>query len=243
MIVDVFSTFITDPLYNGLIFLISTVPFADVGVAVIILTTVVKIILLPLAHKSIKTQAIVRKIDPEMKEIREKYKKDRQEQARQTMDLYKKYGINPLSGLLLIIIQIPIILGLYLVFLKGGLPEINPERLYSFITSPEIVNMNFLSLIDMGGRSLILALIAGVAQFVQVRLSLPKVTRTENPTLKEDLMHSFNIQMRYVLPVIVALIAYFISAAVALYWATSNLFAIGQEIFVRRKIIEKMDIN
>ncbi|MBL7045950.1 MAG: membrane protein insertase YidC [Parcubacteria group bacterium] len=243
MLVNAFSTLITDPLYNGLIFLVSVVPFGDVGVAVVILTVLVKIILLPLAHKSIKTQAIVKKIDPEIKVIREKHKKDKQEQAKKTMELYKKYSINPLSGLLLIIIQIPIILGLYLVFLNGGLPDINTARLYSFIKIPDIVTMDFIGLIDIGGKSIVLALIAGVAQFIQVNLSLPKTEKVENPTLKEDLMYSFNLQMRYVLPFIVGGIAYFISAAVALYWATSNIFAIGQEIFVRRKIIDKMDAN
>ena len=243
MLVNAFSTLITDPLYNGLIFLVSVVPFGDVGVAVVVLTALVKIILLPLAHKSIKTQAVVKRIDPEIKEIREKHKKDKQEQAKQTMELYKKYNINPLSGLFLIIIQIPIILGLYLVFLNGGLPEVNLARLYSFVTLPDKINMDFLGLVDLGGRSIVLALIAGVAQFIQVNLSLPKTEKAENPTLKEDLMYSFGLQMRYVLPVIVGGIAYFISAAVALYWATSNIFAIGQEIFVRRRVIDKMEIK
>lgn len=178
MLVDTFSTLITDPLYNGLIFLISVVPFGDVGIAVVILTALVKIVLLPLAHKSIKTQAVVKKIDPEIKEIRENHKKDKQEQAKRTMELYKKHDINPLSGLLLIIIQIPIILGLYLVFLNGGLPEINIERLYSFVKSPDIINMNFIGLIDIGGKSIVLALIAGIAQFIQVNLSLPKVRKS-----------------------------------------------------------------
>jgi len=238
MIIDFFRVTLYEPLYNGLVLLISIVPFADVGIAVIILTVFVKLILFPLSIKMVKTQLAVRELEPHIKKIKEKYKKDQSEQARKTMALYKEKGVNPFFGFLLILVQLPIIFSLYWVFFKGGLPVINEDILFSFIPVPEIVNMQFLGFIDIGAKSIFLALLAGVTQYFQIKLSLPPMKPRENktPSLKEDLARSFNIQMRYIMPIIVIVISYVISAAVALYWTTSNLFAIGQEIYVRKRI-------
>lgn len=242
MISNFFGVAFYNPLYNGLVFLISVVPYADVGIAVILLTIFVKLILFPVSIKAIKTQLSMRKLEPELKKIKEKYKKDRQELARKTMALYKENGVNPFSSILLIFIQIPIIFALYWVFFKGGLPSINVDILYSFISEPSVVNMNFLGLLEVSEKSAILALFAGITQYFQIKLSLPPMKeRPEKPSLKDDLARSFNIQMRYVMPFIVFFISYAISAAIALYWTTSNLFSICQEIFVRRKIKEKFN--
>lgn len=237
MIGGIFNTFFYNPLYNGLVFLISTVPFADVGIAIILLTVLVKLILFPLSRKAVRTQLIMKELEPELNELKEKYKKDKQQQARKVMDLYKEKGVNPFSGILLIFIQIPIILALYWVFFRGGLPKVDTSLLYTFVSVPQTVNMIFLGLVDMSGKSMVLAVLAGITQYFQIKLTLPPLkNRNENPTLKEDLARSFQLQMRYILPVFVLVFSYIISAAVALYWLTSNIFAIGQEIVVRRKL-------
>ncbi|MFC1730965.1 YidC/Oxa1 family membrane protein insertase [candidate division KSB1 bacterium] len=237
-----FSTVIYNPLYNSLIFLIGHVPYADVGIAVILLTIAVKLLLLPLAHTAIRSQIMMNTIKPEIEAIREKYKKDKQEQAKQTMSLYKEKKINPFAMIVPLIIQIPIIFGLYWVFLRGGLPEVNIDLLYSFIPIPETVNMQFISFVDMGGKSIVLALLAGITQFIHTRISFPKLeVKNNEQSFKNDLAKSMHIQMRYVLPVIVGVISYTISAAVALYWTTSNTFAIMQEIFVRRRLLRNAE--
>lgn len=234
MFLDAFNNLIFIPLYNGLIFFIDIVPYADVGIAVILLTVAVKLVLFPLAHKAARMQLRIRAIAPEMQELKERYKDDRQEQTLKMFELYRKHNIRPFLSLLIILIQIPIILGLYWVFFQGGLPDVQPELVYGFIPLPQAVNMDFLGLIDMGGKSVLLAALAGISQFAHSYLALPEPPkRGENPTLKEDLAHSFHMQMKYVMPVIVMGIAYFISAAIALYWVTNNLFAIVQELIVR----------
>lgn len=239
-----FSTIIYNPLYNGLIFLIDHVPYADVGIAVVLLTIAVKLLLLPLAHTAIRSQIMMNTIKPELEAIRDKYKKDKQEQAKLTMSLYKEKKINPFAMIVPLLIQIPIIFGLYWVFLRGGLPSVNADILYSFVSIPEMVNMQFISFVDMGGKSIVLALFAGITQFIHTRLSFPKLeTNNKEQSFKNDLARSMQIQMRYVLPVIVGVISYTISAAVALYWTTSNLFAIGQEIFVRRRLLKNAEIE
>ncbi len=235
MISEAFNFAVYEPLYNGLIFLVDTVPRADVGIAVILLTIAVKIILLPLAYKASLMQQKIRQVTPEINEIKKKYT-DKQEQTLKTLELYKKYNIRPFSSVLVMFVQIPVIFGLYWVFFKGGLPAVNTEILYSFVSVPvSAPNMMFIGFFDMAGRSILFALIAGVTQFLLSRITLPKpAPKSKNPSLKEDLAHSMHLQMKYVMPIIIAVISYTISAAIALYWATSNIFAIVQELLIRK---------
>lgn len=237
----IWHTFFFDPIYNGLVFFINTVPNADVGIAIVCITVVVKTILLPLSLKAARTQKIMRDLEPKLKVIKEKFKDKREEQAREMMALYKEAGLNPFASVLLLLIQIPLIIALYLAVYQGGgvaLPAINTSILYNFIPVPEAVNMIFLGIIDIAQRSLPLALLAGVTQFVHAQLAFPKPEpRKENeaPDFKADFARSMQLQMRYVLPVIITVVAYLFSGAVALYFTVSNLFQIGQELFVRRQ--------
>lgn len=241
---EFFNTFLYQPIYNILVFLVDILPGGDVGLAIILLTIFVKIILLPLAHKSTKTQAKMREIDPRLKELKEKHKDNREKQARAIMDLYKEQGINPFSGILLLLIQLPIIFALYYVFWKG-LP-FDPSIIYSFISNPDTVNFNFLGFINLQEKSFILAFLAAVTQYFQIDLSLPKPQPkkeerdkkskgVQKESFQEEFARNMSTQMRYVFPVMVFFISYAISSAIALYWAVSNLFTIGHELWVRRR--------
>ncbi len=236
----IWHTFFFDPVYNGLIFFIDIIPGGDVGLAIIATVVVVKLILLPLSIKAAKTQRIMREIEPKLREIREKFKDKREEQARAMMEIYQEAGMNPFAAIFLILLQLPIIIALYFAVYSGGgvaLPEINTALLYSFISSPDLVNMNFLGAVDISGKSAVLALLAGVTQFFQVKVSMPEMKPKEPgaaPDFKEDMMRNMQLQMRYVMPVIIFFVAYFISAAIALYFFVSNLVAIAQEFYVRK---------
>jgi YidC/Oxa1 family membrane protein insertase len=239
MFSTIWHTFFFDPIYNGLVFFIDTIPGGDVGLAIIGTTIVVKLILLPLSIKAARTQKVMREIEPKLKEIKEKFKEKREEQARAIMDLYKEAGLNPFSSILLLFIQIPIIIALYLSVYSGGgvaLPQINVNILYSFVPAPETVNMIFVGLIDITAKSLPLALLAGITQFIHAHLSIPKPEPKvdDKPDFKADFARSMQLQMRYVLPIVIFFVAYTISAAIALYFTISNIMAIGQEFVVRR---------
>lgn len=233
-----FNLFFYEPLYNGLVFLIGIMPWADVGIVVILFTCIVKLILFPLSKKSVLTQIRMKEIQPELDLIKEKYKENKQEQALKVMALYKEKKVNPFSGILLIFIQIPIIFALYFVFLKGGLPEINTELLYSFIKIPKSIDISFLGLMDITQKSYAMAFFAALTQFFQVKFAMPQIRKTDNiskpNSFKDDLAKSMSIQMKYILPVIIFFISRGLPAVVALYWTTSNLFAIGQELYLRR---------
>lgn len=218
------------PLYNGLIFLIGIMPGFSVGLAVILLTVIVRLIIFPFVHKSIKTQRKMRELEPELKKIREKYK-DKQEQAKRTMELYQKHGTNPFSGCLTIIIQLPILIALYLVF-RNGFSE-NAGLLYSFVHYSSQASPEFLGL-NLEAKSYLLALVVGVSQYFYTALSLPKTPRGQGPSsFQEELSRSMNLQMRYFFPILFVVFSATLPAAVALYWLTSNMFSIAQEFLVR----------
>jgi len=173
-------------------------------------------------------------LTPELKKIKERHKDNQQEQARLTMELYKKEGVNPFSGCLTLLIQLPIIFALYYVFLSGI--KFDPKLLYSFISLPQTIGTFFLG-INLAQKSMILAFLAGVTQYFQLKLSMPAPTkREEGVTLsfQEELTRNMNVQMKYIFPFLVFFIAYSFSSAIALYWLVSNLFAIGQELYVKK---------
>lgn len=240
MFTYIWHTFFFDPVYNGLVFFIDTVPGGDVGVAIILTTIVVKVLLFPLSIKAARTQRIMRELDPKLKAIKEEYKDKREEQAKAMMEVYKEAGLNPFASVLLLFIQIPIIIALYLTVSPAGsisLPAINPDILYSFVPNPETITMMFLGFMDITAKSLPLAVLAGVTQYFHARLAIPAPEpKVENAPadFKADFARSMQMQMRYVMPIIIFVVAYTISAAIALYFTVSNIMAIFQEFLVKK---------
>lgn len=234
-------TFFFDPIYNTLVYFIDVVRGGDVGIAIILTVIFVKLLLLPVSLKAIRTQILMRDLDPKLKAIREEYKDKRDVQALKTMELFKEAKVNPFSSVFLLILQIPIIIALYFAVYSGGgikLPAINTALLYTFVPTPETVNMIFLGFLNIAEKSLPLAFIAGLTQFIYTHISLPKLEKKKadaKPDFKEDFGRSMQMQMRYVMPVIIFFVAYTISATIALYFTISNLTSIAQEYIVRHK--------
>lgn len=240
MFSNIWHTFFFDPVYNILVFFIDIFPHGDVGLAIIATVILVKFILLPLSIKAAKTQKIIREIEPKLAEIKEKFKDKREEQALAIMSLYKEAGINPLASIALIFIQLPIFIALYLAVSSGGgvaLPAINTELLYSFIPNPKEASMVFLGVFDITSRSLVLALLAGITQFFQVKMVMPEMAPKDPnaaPSFKDDFARNMQLQMRYVMPVIIFFVAYTLTSVIALYFVVSNLVAILQEFYIKK---------
>lgn len=237
------------PIYNILIFIINNITFGDVGFAIILVTIIIKLILSPLTKKSIKSQILMKKMEPELKEIKKNFP-NKEEQAKKTFELYKKYGTNPFSGCLVVILQLPVIFALYYVFYKEL--SIDTSLIYSFIQVPAFLHTNFLGLIEMGDKSIFLGVLAGVTQFIQGYLSSPfgvkkptEVNKEEKtPEVKsfqDQLSESMQINIKYILPVFIGFVAWQISAAVALYWVVSNIFTIVQEWYIRRQLTSNLN--
>ncbi|MBI5457614.1 membrane protein insertase YidC [Candidatus Kaiserbacteria bacterium] len=242
MISQLFHAAVYDPLYNGVTFFVGVIPSHDIGLAIIALTIVVRIIIFPLSGRAIKAQMAMKKIAPEIELLKAKYKDKREEQGKAIFALYKERGVHPFSSIGLVLIQFPILIGLYWVFYAGGFPEVDPSLLYSFVHVPPSVNMEFLGVLDMSKRSVILAVLAAVTQFIYTRLSMgPRGQATAvEASLSSDMARSFDLQARYVLPAIIGVIAYTIPSAAPLYWVTSNIFMIIQEYASGRRFDQKI---
>lgn len=239
MILSLFKAVFYQPLYNALVLLTVYLPGESLGLAIILLTIIVRLALYPIYHKSLTTQRKLREIDGQLKDIKEKTKDNKQEQAQQIINLYREHGINPLTSFVVLIIQIPIIISLFYVF-RGSI-SIDPTLLYSFVPSPEAVNHIFLNLFDVTQKSIPMALLVGLTQFFQMKLAIPPLPppdKSKIPSFKDDLMKSMNIQMRYVMPVMITFISFALPSALALYWLTSNLFSIGHELLIKRQALK-----
>jgi len=221
-----FHTIFYVPLYNALIWL-TTLFGGSIGLAVIGLTLVVKLILSPLSYSSIKSQIEQKKLQPLIEDLKKKYP-DQKEQSKKMMELYKEHKTSPFAGCLLILLQLPVIIALYHVFLSGAVT--NPADLYAFVRAPKVIHTMFLW-VNMGSRSIVLAILAGLSQFLQMQWSpamqsMPQAAGTD-PQAK--MAATMTNSMKYTMPIMIAFFGYAVPGAVALYWIVSNIFMIIQE--------------
>ena len=243
-----YHEYIFRPLYNGLVGIMDLIPWIDVGVAVVIFTVVVKLILFPLSKASLLTQVRMKEVEPEANKIKAQYASDKQTQALKIMELYKEKKIKPFSGILLLFIQLPILLALISVFYKV-IPAVQVDLLYSFI-SPPVIKTTFLGFIDLTHKSLILSLLTGIIQYFQLHFSpATRQAAQSNKNVPQgtdfasQLSGSMNKQMKFMLPLLAFASTYWLIPAsfpqaasiIAIYWATSTLFTLGQELYIRKK--------
>ena len=233
-----FKAIFYTPLYNALAYITNLIPGHHLVLAIIILTLIVKFVLFPISKKAVITQMKVKLLEPELKELNEKYKSDRQTLAQKTLELYRKNQLNPFSTLLLVIIQLPIFISLAIMFSRNALATIDTSLLYSFVHAPDFINQTFF-IFHTSQRSILLGAIAGILQFIQIRISLPAYKKPEagtKPSFKDDLARSMNTQMRFVMPVIVFFASLGFTAAMSVYWIVSTTFTIFQELHFKKTI-------
>lgn len=232
MIIELFNQILFNPLFNLLVWLYNVLPGHDFGVAIIVLTLLIRLLLYPLAQKSIKSQKGLSDLQPQIKDIQRKYKNDKEKQAQELMKLYKEKGVNPAAGCLPILIQLPVLIALFQVLRRG----LNPETLgalYGFVVNPGEINPLFFGFINLALPNFIFALLAGVSQFVQSKMILPK--NQSQARGGSGFASALNKQMVYTMPVFTVLIAMRFPAGLALYWTVNNLFSIFQQYLIIRK--------
>ncbi|HDY72622.1 MAG TPA: membrane protein insertase YidC [bacterium] len=163
MLATLFNEVLYRPIFNALVFLYNIVPGHDFGIAIILLTILIRVILLPLSSKSIKSRQAMSVLQPKIKEIQKKFK-TKEEQTQGMMKLYKEEKVNPLSGCLPLLVQFPILIALYRVLINVLKPE-SLVALYSFVGNPGFINPSFLGILDLSKASPVLAILAGISQF------------------------------------------------------------------------------
>lgn len=234
MIGNIYNTIIYYPLLNLLVFFYNIIPGHDIGVVIILVTLVIRLLLAPSFHKSLKSQKALNDLQPKLNDLRDKHKDNKEAQAKAMMDLYKEHKINPFGSCLPLLLQLPILIALYQVFSKAL--NNNLTGLYSFVAKPENINPSFLGLIDLSQKSsaspagIVLAVVAGAAQYWQSKMMMTNGTQSNDPTAK-----AMQVQTTYVLPIISIVIAMSLPAGLPLYWIVTTLFAVGQQYYIIRK--------
>jgi len=227
----IFNVLLYQPLLNLLILFYAYLPGHDFGVAIIVLTLFIRSLLYPLMAQSIRSQKVLSEIQPKIQELQKKYKDDKEKQMKEMMALYKEAKINPLGSFLPLLIQFPILIALYQVFWKGFQPS-SMSSLYSFVPNPGAIDPAFLGLINLSEASIVLAFIAGIAQFVQSKMMIPAVKGPKSSSQISDRMQN---QMLYILPIFTVFILWKLPAAIGLYWVVTSLFSIAQQYFILKK--------
>ncbi len=228
-----------EPIYNLLIFFAGTLTAGSMGLAIIILTVLIKGILFPLTFKSLKSQREMQELQPKIAEIREKYKDEKEKMAQELMAIYKEHNVNPFGSCLPLLIQIPVFFALFRV-LRNDISVIQSDLLYGFIKVPESVQTVFLG-IDLTEISIVLAILAAIFQYLQVRYTMSKrpakEVRKKSGAMDEDMAANMQKMMMYFIPGITLIIgSTSLPAGIMLYWMVTTVLTLGlYAIFLPKK--------
>lgn len=195
------------------------------GVAIIILTILSKILLWPLGNKSYKSMAAMKKIQPLMAEIKEKYKDDKKKMNEEMMGLYKTYKVNPLGGCLPMVVQIPVFFALYRMLYEaielrhapffGWINDLSaPDRLFRFDFSVPFMQPPY--------GIPVLTIIMGATMFIQQKMSPPAGDPTQ-------------AKMMMMMPIVFTVIFINFSSGLVLYWLVNNIISVAQQYYITKK--------
>lgn len=241
----IFFILIYQPIYNALIFLYNI--FGDFGIAIIILTLLIKFALIPLSRKQIESQKEMQDIQPKIKDLQKKYKDNREELSKKTMALYREHKINPAAGCLPLIIQMIVFITMYRVIINLSSNHdlaIDATQLYSFITLPEGVDKFFLGFMNVTEPFAAIAVITALAQFYQLKMMQNKqnVAKKEVATIEKsdkatepDFATIMQKQMLFIVPIMTLFIGLKFPSGLAIYWLASTVFMIAQQWIVMHK--------
>jgi len=253
MLAYIYNEIIYRPLFNLLVWFYNVIPGHDIGVAIVLLTLFVRFLLYGMNSKSIKSQRQLQEIQPKIKEIQQKYKEDKETQAKKLMELYQKNKINPLSGCLPLLIQLPILIALYQVFMNGFKDESLSLLYQGYVYNPIHLNPISMNFVNLSVPNVYLAFIAGILQYYQTKMLMgTKEDKAENKEENkektsadqtQDFAKIMNKQMIYIMPVMTFMFALSFPSGLALYWAVTTAFAIIQQYLIMEKQNKAENIN
>jgi len=231
---ELFTSIFYQPILNLLVVLYNTISFNDLGVAIILLTVIIKLVFWPLGKSSIKSQKALQDLQPKLDEIKKKYADDKVGLSQATMALYKDNKVNPFSSCLPLLIQLPFLWAVYRVFRDGVNNKL--DLVYSFVYKPETMNVLSLGFLDLSKRNIVLAILAGAAQFWQAKMLMSKKPAINTAGSKDESMAAImNKQMLYFMPAITIFIGISLPGGLTLYWFVMTLFTVLQQMITFRK--------
>jgi YidC/Oxa1 family membrane protein insertase len=228
--VHLFTIIFYQPILNLLVFLYNTVSFHDFGIAIILLTVVIKLVFWPLGRQAIRSQKSLQDLQPKLEELKKKYTDNKAELSRATMALYKENKVNPFSSCLPLLIQLPFLLAVYRVFRAGIASDLS--LVYPFIYKPELINTISFGFLNLAKPSIYLAVLAGLAQFWQAKMLSTKKPPINTPGSKDESMTAImNKQMLYFMPALTVFIGISLPGGLTLYWFVITALTALQQVF------------
>ncbi|MFA6407566.1 MAG: YidC/Oxa1 family membrane protein insertase [Candidatus Paceibacterota bacterium] len=215
-----FHSYLYEPILAILLFIYNNLAFHDLGIAIIFLTVLVRVVLFPVFYKSAKDQALMQHLQPHIKKIQLDHKDDKERQAKELLELYKQYKLNPFSGFLLLLIQLPIFIVLFQVFSKE-------------LSTGVFITTSFLGLIALEATNYFLPVFAAAAQYFQGKLSLP-TTPTKNQ--ENNPLASMGKTMVIMGPIFTFFILLSLPSALSVYWVVSTAFSIVQQLYINKRL-------
>lgn len=231
---QIFTAVFYQPILNLLIFLYNTVALHDLGLAIILLTVVIRLVFWPLSKSSIKSQKALQDLQPKIEELKKKFNNDKVELSRATMELYKENKVNPFSSCLPLLIQLPFLFAVYRVFRDGIGNKL--DFVYPFISRPEVINTLSFGFLDLVKPNIPLAILAGLAQFWQAKMMITTKPAIDTPGSKDESMAAImNKQMLYFMPAITVFIGLSLPGGLTLYWFVLTFLTAVQQLITFHK--------
>jgi len=239
-----FNTFFLAPVYNIVVFFLNLFPSHDIGVAIILTTILIKLLLLKLNLSSQKSSYLIKDAQEELSAIKKKYGDDKQKIAEETMKIYKEKKIKPFSSFLILLIQIPVFFALFYVFRDGGV-ILREDLIYSFNTFPETVKNLAFGFMNLSQKYIWVGILTGITMFIlskrqSLGLTNNKKEEKQRDSKTQDFQEVFaktmQMQMKYFLPVISGVSAAVLPSAIGVYWTVNNILSIFQDIYIKKKL-------
>jgi YidC/Oxa1 family membrane protein insertase len=226
-----FNEILFKPIFNALILIYQFAAFHDLGIAIILLTVAVRLLLFPLFHATARYQKLAPKLQKEIAAIQHRHKDDKGEQTKALMELYRAHKVNPFTPFLSLIVQIPILIALYQVLNKAF--KYQPAGLiYPFLAAPAALNTTLLGIVDLSKPNIVIILLAAALQYIQARISLPE----HKPGTPLEQAEKISRNMTIIGPIITLVIFWNLSAALGLYWAVFTAVSVIQQFIVNRRL-------
>ncbi|MFZ5391460.1 MAG: YidC/Oxa1 family membrane protein insertase [Patescibacteria group bacterium] len=223
----IWQTIFYKPLFNLLIFIYNQV--GDLGLAIIILTILLKLILYPLSRQSLRSQRALQQLQPKVEEIKKKYKDNKEKMSRELMALYQQEKVSPFSSCLPLLIQLPFLFALYSVF-RSGLSTNDFVGLYGFVANPGAISDLFLGFWGLAKPNIILAIVTGAFQYWQAKMLISSKPAVLGQASKDEgLAASMNKQALYIMPIMTMVFGFTLPAGLMLYWLTNTVITIIQQ--------------
>ncbi len=253
---NIFDTLIVYPIINILLFIyhglsLINLPFA-LGFSIIVLTIIIRLLLYPLTGAQIRASKKMQDLNPHLKNLKEKHKNDAKTLQAETMRLYKEHGVNPAAGCLPVLVQLPVIWGLYSVLMKiinlgaGTVVEVNKIAYFDFLKISKIWDTNFFGIplgqnpshliSTIGPLILLVPFLTGAFQFIQSKMLITTPVKKEEKgkdnKKSDDFATAFQKQSLYIFPIMIGFFSYTFPIGLSLYWNTFTIFGIIQQYLI-----------